>query len=66
MGWLLSFMKLEISDHFLFLETTHQIWDALTKPYLEMGHTAKVYNLQQCIAQFKQSNQPLALYYSAL
>lgn len=35
-GWLLSSMK--------------QIWDSLTKVYLEVGHTAKVFDLKQRIA----------------
>lgn len=49
-------MKSEISDHFLFLETAHQIWDVLTKSYFEIGHTTKVYELRPKIAQFKQGN----------
>lgn len=66
MGWLLNFMKPKISDHFLFLETSHQIWDALGKSYSQMGYIAKVYELRQNIAQFKQGDKPLALYYSSL
>lgn len=46
MGWLLNSMTPEISEHFLFLDTTHQIWDALAKSYSEMEHTAKVIELQ--------------------
>lgn len=46
MGWLLNSMKPEISDHFLFLKTAHQIWDALTKSYSQKGHTTKVYELR--------------------
>lgn len=30
-----------------------------------MGHTAKVYELRQKIAQFMQGNQPFAMYYSS-
>lgn len=66
MSWLLNSMKPKISNHFLFLETTHQIWIALAKLYSQMGHTAKVYELRQRIAQSKQENQPLAIYYSFL
>lgn len=29
MGWLSNSMKPEISEHDLFLETTHQIWESL-------------------------------------
>lgn len=32
-GWLLNSMKLKISDHFLFLEIVHRIWDTLAKSY---------------------------------
>lgn len=53
MGWLLSSMKTEISNHYLFLETARQIWDALAKAYSEIGHAAKVYELRQRISQFK-------------
>lgn len=53
MGWLLNSMKPEISDHFLFLEIAHQIWDALAKSYSQIDHTTKVYELRQSIAQFK-------------
>lgn len=45
MGWLLSSMKLEIINHYPFLETTHQIWDALSKAYSKIGHATKVYEL---------------------
>lgn len=66
MGWLLNSMKLEINYHYLFLETAHQIWNSLSQTYSEIGHTAKVYELRQRIAQFKQGDQPLAIYYVAL
>lgn len=56
MGWLLSSMKSEITEHYLFLETAQQIWDALAKAYSQIGHAAKVYNLRQRIYQFKQSD----------
>lgn len=41
-GWLLGSIKSEISDHYLFLETSYQIWDALAKSYSELDHTTKV------------------------
>jgi len=66
MGLLLSSMKPEISDHYLFLETAHQIWDSLAKAYSKIGHTAKAFDLRQQITQFKQGDKPLAIYYSAL
>lgn len=65
-GWLLGFKKPEISDHYLFLDTAHQIWDSLAKAYSEVGHTTKVFDLRQKIALFKQGDQPIAIYYSAL
>lgn len=65
-GWLLDSMKPKISDHYLFLETAYQIWDALTKSYYKLGHIAKVYELCQRISQFKQNGQPLTLYYASL
>lgn len=54
-------MKTEISEHYLFFETANQIWKALCKAYSEIGHTTKVYELRQRIAQFKQGDQPLAI-----
>lgn len=42
MGWLLSPVKPEISEHFLFPEMAYLIWDALAKLYYEIGPTAKV------------------------
>lgn len=65
-GWLLNSMTPEISEHYLFLETTHQIWDALAKSYSEMGHTTKIFELTQKIVHFKQGDQPLTLHYSSL
>lgn len=65
MGWLLSSMKSKISEHYLFLETAHQIWDALVKTYSQIRHAAKVYDLWQRIAQFRQGDQTLAIYYSS-
>lgn len=65
MGWLLGSMKPKISEHYLFLETAHQILKTLTKAYYEMGHAAKVYDLRQRIAQFKQGDLPVTIYYSA-
>lgn len=59
-------MKPEISEHYLFLETAHQICDSLSQAYFKIGHTAKDYELRQRIAHFKQGDQPLALYYSSL
>ena len=53
MGWLLNSRKPTISDHFLFLEIAHQIWDVLAKSYSEMGYTVKVYELRQRIVEFK-------------
>lgn len=66
MGWLLGSMRPNISDYYLFLETAHQIWDSLAKAYSQVGHTVKVFDLRQRIAQFKQRDKPLAIYYSAL
>lgn len=66
MGWLLSSMKPEIGDHYLFLQIAHQICESLYEAYLETGHTTKVYDLQQRITQFKQGDQPQAIYYAAL
>lgn len=60
MRLILSSMKPQIGEKFLFLETTHQIWDALAKSYSKIGHTAKVYKLRQL------SEQSLALYDSSL
>lgn len=54
-------MRPEISDHYLFLKTAYQIWDSLTKAYSKVGHTTKVFDLRQRIAQFKQEDKPLAL-----
>lgn len=65
-GWLLGLMKPEISNHYLFLDTAHRIWDSLAKVYSEVGHTAKVFDLRQKIAQFKQGDRPIAISYSAL
>lgn len=45
MGWLLNSMTPDINEHFLFFETTHQIWSALAKSYLEIGQTTKVFEL---------------------
>lgn len=44
--WLLGSMRPEISDHYLLLETTHQIWDSLTNAYSEVGYTTKVFDLR--------------------
>lgn len=66
MEWLNNSMTPEISEHFLFLETAHQIWEAFAKSYSKMGHTAKVFELWQKIPHFKQGDQPLTLYYSSM
>lgn len=59
-------MKLEINDPYLFLDTTYQIQKSLSQAYPQIEHTVKVYNLRHEIAQFKQGDQPLAIYYAYL
>lgn len=44
-GWLLNSMKVEINEHYLFFEIAHQILEALSKAYSEIGHATKVYEL---------------------
>lgn len=44
MGWLLNSMKLEVSGHYLFLDTALQIWSSLFETFFEVGHIAKVYD----------------------
>lgn len=63
--WLLGSMKPEICDHYLFLDTAHQIWDSLAEAYLEVGHIAKVFDLRQKFTQFKQGDKPIVIYHSA-
>lgn len=66
MEWLLNSMKPEVSGNYLFLDTTHQIWSSLSETFSEVGHVAKVYDLRQQIAKFKQRDLPLSIYYFSL
>lgn len=66
MGQSLSSIKPEISDHYRFLDTAHQIWESLSQAYSQIGYATKVYDLQQKIAQLKQGDQPPGIYYASL
>lgn len=58
-------MKPEISKHYLILKTACQIWSASVQTFSKVDHTAKMYELRQQIAQFKQGDLPHSIYYSS-
>ncbi|KAI4350132.1 hypothetical protein L6164_010644 [Bauhinia variegata] len=66
MTWLLNSMQLEISQNFMFLETSKQIWEMVKKTYSKAQDVAVVYELKTRIANTKQGNLSVTEYYNLL
>ncbi|KAI4317392.1 hypothetical protein L6164_025264 [Bauhinia variegata] len=66
MTWLLNSMKLEISQNFMFLETSKQIWETAKKTYSKAQDAAVVYELKTRIAYTRQGNLSVTEYYNLL
>ena len=66
MTWLLQSMQPQISKGFLFVKTVKELWDAVQETYSSVGNFAKLYELQQDIAKYKQGDLSLASYYHTL
>ncbi|KAI4348678.1 hypothetical protein L6164_009374 [Bauhinia variegata] len=66
MTWLLNSMKLEISQNFMFLETSKQIWETAKKTYSKAQDAAVVYELKTRIAYTRQGNLFVTEYYNLL
>jgi hypothetical protein len=49
MSWLLHSMQLEISQEYLFLHTTKEVWDAAAQTYSKVGNAALKYDLKRRI-----------------
>ncbi|KAI4350951.1 hypothetical protein L6164_005353 [Bauhinia variegata] len=66
MTWLLNSMQLDISQNFMFLETSKQIWEMVKKTYSKAQDVAVVYELKTRIANTKQGNLSVTEYYNLL
>jgi hypothetical protein len=65
MSWLLQSMLLEISQRYLFLYTTKEVWDAATQT-LKMGNATQIYELKQRIHGTTQDERSVTTYFHKL
>ena len=59
MTWLLNSMQIGVSQNFMFLESSKQIWEAVKKTYSKAQDAAVIYDLKTRIAHTKQDNEAL-------
>ena len=59
-------MEPEIGQTYLFLPTTKDLWDAVTKAYSDLGNSAQIYDLKTRIRETKQGSQGVTKYYNIL
>jgi hypothetical protein len=66
MSWLLHSMQSEISQGYLFLHTTKEVWDATAQTYSKLGNSALKYDLKRRIHGLTQGDWLVATYFHKL
>ena len=66
MAWLSNLMVLEISDTYMFLKSTKQIWEPVEQTYSKAKDTAQIYDVKVKIVVVKQGNKLITKYANQL
>ncbi|KAK3021872.1 hypothetical protein RJ639_047794 [Escallonia herrerae] len=66
MSWLWNSMLLEISDTFMFLPTSKEIWEAAQQTYSKVRDAARVFEIKSKISNTKQGDRSVTEYANLL
>lgn len=66
MSWLLNSMESSVADGFLFLDSTHEIWESIVEIYGGRENLARVYQLHNDIAKVVKGDKVFYYYLYSL
>ncbi|CAN6459980.1 unnamed protein product [Victoria cruziana] len=66
MSWLLNSMESSIAEGFLFLDSTKEIWEAVSEIYGEKENVARIYQLQQDLVKTVKGDRVFHVYLNQL
>ncbi|XP_061374022.1 uncharacterized protein LOC133316302 [Gastrolobium bilobum] len=66
MTWLTNSMEPDISQTYLFLDTAHEIWEAVKEYYSDLGNASQAFDLNTKVKELRQGGMTITEYFLAL